>query len=92
MCSENIILKGLPSHSIGSTALKVQLTGTAMALASCGPTIPGMVPIQLVIPMITPAYFGAMSRGLMTTPATLIPDDPTANVRKITAVAVVVPQ
>ena len=68
------------------------LTVTAMALAICGPTIPGMVAAVLVIPMSIPAYLGAISRWLMLYPAMTSALNPTASVMKVTAVAVLVPK
>ena len=65
---------------------------TAIALAICGPAIPGMAPAMLVIPMSIPANLGAMSRWLMMNPACTSAFNPTASVTKVTAVAVLVPK
>ena len=68
------------------------LTMTAMALANWGPTMPGRVAAEFVIPISTPAYLGAMSRWFMAKAASPKPPIPTPRVRKSTAVTVVVPR
>ena len=65
---------------------------TAISLAICGPAIPGIVPAVLASPMSIPAYLGAISRWLMLNPAWLSALSPTPSVRKVTAVAVLVPK
>lgn len=57
------------------------LTLGVSALASCGPTNPGMVPAVLVIPMRTPANLGAMSMWLTQYPDNENPVAPKAIVR-----------
>ena len=68
------------------------LTLTAMALATWGPTIPGMVPARLMIPMRAPASRGAMSSTFTVYPAEVKPVNPTAKVSVRTAVTLVFPR
>ncbi len=63
-----------------------------MDLATTGPTKPGMVPAELVIPIKTPAKRGAMSKWLMLKPASENPVEPTATDKRRTAESVSVPK
>jgi len=63
-----------------------------MALATCGPMMPGRLFARFVRPLITPAYLGAMSNTLAEVPAMDSPNTALESVRKVTAVAVDVPK
>ena len=63
-----------------------------MALATYGPTMPGIVATVFERPMRTPPKRGAMSRWLTAKPEKLRPREPTAMVRKMTAVTLLVPR
>ena len=94
MSVDCLMLHWMGARSEASQVLKQELllTVTAISLAICGPTIPGMVPAVLVIPMSIPAYLGAISSWLMLYPPMPSALNPSPSVIKVTAVAVLVPK
>ena len=66
---------------------KFSLTLCAIVSATSGPSIPGIVPTELVIPINTPAYWGAMSMWLMLKPAAIKPPKLDMSVNNETQIA-----